>query len=147
MERMVISGRLAAEKGVCSDEVITLNQISGGDGIYVEQSDGRYVDAQGTPKWDKRGANNLVFSHVQREISLVWVNNTFETRHTYYDIYSIYGDLMETSTVLVNGVSYNSDWFSLHSGTDSYGNEGQLLISWNGLFPIATTDDCYWRVG
>lgn len=146
-ERVVFSGRLAAEKAVLPDEAVTMGQVSGGDGIEIYQSDGKYIDENGVIAYDQFGMNNIVINVNRMRIPLSYRGNgILEPNMDYFPLEKKFGALLQSSLVYVNSVPYNQAWFSLQRGTDTFGNENQVVIRWNGRFQLDENDSVYWEI-
>lgn len=146
-ERVILSGRVAAEKGILPDEALTLGQVSGGDGIEVYQTDGRYIDENGLPSYDKYGCNNLVINNTKESLQLMYRGNgILESGESYYELETRFGALIQASHLVVNSVPYNQAWFNIYKGTDSFGNEKQAIIRWTGRFQLDENDSVFWEI-
>lgn len=146
-ERVIISGRAAMEKGLLPDEGLTVGQVSGGDGMEIYQTDGRYINENGLPSYDKFGCNNLVINNKKESIQLMYRGNgILESGKSYYELETRFGALLQASHLLINSVPYNQAWFNIYKGTDSFGNEKQAMINWTGRFPLDDLDSIYWEI-
>ena len=146
-ERTLINSRIAVEKGLLPDEAVTVGQLSGGEGIAIYQSDGRYIDCDGIPAYDINGRNNIVVNRNKERINLTLGSDSMLYSYLpMYDLRKKYGSLIRNSTVFVNNVGYNQAWFSIQTGTDDYGNEKTAIIHWQGRFQLESTDDLYWEI-
>ena len=148
-ERTLTNGRLAIEKGLLPDEAVAVGQLSGGDGMSVVQSDGRYLNAEGIPEYDIQGRNNIVINRKKftTTLSLSTIDKTI--LYSYLpmaDIRKQYGLLIESSTLVVNSVPYNRAWFTVQTGTDEFGQENTAIIHWQGRFELDDTDEVYWEI-
>ena len=148
-ERTLTNGRLAIEKGLLPDEAVAVGQLSGGDGIAIVQSDGRYLNAEGIPEYDIQGRNNIVINRKKftTTLSLSTIDKTI--LYSYLpmaDIRKQYGLLIESSTLVVNSVPYSRAWFTVQTGTDEFGQENTAIIHWQGRFELDDTDEVYWEI-
>ena len=148
-ERTLTNGRLAIEKGLLPDEAVAVGQLSGGDGMSIVQSDGRYLNAEGIPEYDIQGWNNIVINRKKftTTLSLSAVDKTILYSYLpMMDIRKQYGLLIGSSTLVVNSVPYNRDWFTVQTGTDEFGQENTAIIHWRGRFELDDADEVYWEI-
>ena len=146
-ERIITNGRVAIEKGMLPDEAVCVGQLSGGDGIYVSQSDGQLINSAGEIVFSKDGKNNMVISQQRVHLNVRFVNaNRLEGLINYWTINKMFGALLNTSLLIINSISYNMTWFNVVSGTDQYGNSDMPVITWSGAFPLEVTDSIYWSI-
>ena len=146
IRRQEIPSRLAIEKGMYPDEAVVVGQVSGGDGMLVEQTDG----FDNNYNLDLKSRGNLIINRVIFESELyvnvailpyLTLNNTEESMKLRF------GKLLNRATLIVNGVQYNyGDWFEL----DTYNVSGfeQYAVKWLGddMFQLATTDSVILRI-
>ena len=146
IRRQEIPSRLAIEKGMYPDEAIVVGQVSGGDGIIVEQTDGFDENYN----LDLKSRGNLIIDRDIFESELyvattilpyLTLNNTGESMKLRF------GKLLNRATLIVNGVQYNyGDWFEL--GTYNVSGFEQYAVKWLGddMFQLATTDSVILRI-
>ena len=146
VRRQEIPSRLAIEKGMYPDEAVVVGQLSGGDGMIVEQTDG----------FDKnynrelKAVGNMVFNRDVFESEL-YVNTTIlpylTLNNTEESMKLRFGKLLNRATLIVNGVQYNyGDWFEL--GTYNVGGFEHYAVKWLGddMFQLATKDSVILRI-
>lgn len=134
-------------KKVCiQDEAVVIGQVSGGDGIVIEQTNGFDENYN----LDLKSRGNLIIDRDIFESELyvdvavlpyLTLNNTEESMKLRF------GKLLNRATLIVNGVQYNyGDWFEL----DTYNVSGfeQYAVKWLGddMFQLATTDSVILRI-
>ena len=146
IRRQEIPSRLAIEKGMYPDEAVVIGQVSGGDGIIVEQTDGFDKNYN----LDLKSRGNLIIDRDIFESELyvdvavlpyLTLNNTGESMKLRF------GKLLNRATLIVNGVQYNyGDWFKL--GTYNVGGFEHYAVKWLGddMFQLATTDSVILRI-
>ena len=146
IRRQEIPSRLAFEKGMYPDEAVVIGQVSGGDGIVIEQTNGFDENYN----LDLKSRGNLIIDRDIFESELyvdvavlpyLTLNNTGESMKLRF------GKLLNQATLIVNGVQYNyGDWFEL----DTYNVSGfeQYAVKWLGddMFQLATTDSVILRI-
>ena len=144
--RQEIPSRLAIEKGMYPDEAIVVGQVSGGDGIVIEQTNGFDENYN----LDLRSRGNLIIDRDIFESELyvdvavlpyLTLNNTEESMKLRF------GKLLNRAILIVNGVQYNyGDWFEL--GTYNVSGFEQYAVKWLGddMFQLATTDSVILRI-
>ena len=146
IRRQEIPSRLAIEKGMYPDEAVVVGQVSGGDGIIVEQTDGFDENYN----LDLKSRGNLIIDRDIFESELyvdvavlpyLTLNNTEESMKLRF------GKLLNRATLIVNGVQYNyGDWFEL----DTYNVSGfeQYAVKWlgNDMFELTETDSVTLRI-
>lgn len=146
-ERILTNGRLAVEKGLLPDEAICVGQLSGGDGVYISQSNGRLITDDGDQIYTKDGQANLVISQQRVHLFLKLINaNRLEGQVNFWELDRKFGALIYTSVLVINSVTYNRAWFNVVQGTDQYGNENMPIIHWSGSFPLEASDNIYWSI-
>ena len=146
IRRQEIPSRLAIEKGMYPDEAVVIGQVSGGDGIIVEQTDGFDENYN----LDLKSRGNLIIDRDIFESELyvdvavlpyLTLNNTGESMKLRF------GKLLNRATLIVNGVQYNyGDWFEL--GTYNVSGFEHYAVKWLGddMFQLATTDSVILRI-
>ena len=146
IRRQEIPSRLAIEKGMYPDEAVVVGQVSGGDGIIVEQTDGFDENYN----LDLKSRGNLIIDRDIFESELyvdvavlpyLTLNNTEESMKLRF------GKLLDRATLIVNGVQYNyGDWCEL--GTYNVSGFQQYAVKWLGddMFQLATTDSVILRI-
>lgn len=146
IRRQEIPSRLAIEKGMYPDEAVVVGQVSGGDGIIVEQTDGFDENYN----LDLKSRGNLI---IDRDIfeSELYVNTTilpyFTLNNTEESMKLRFGKLLNRATLIVNGVQYNyGDWFEL--GTYNVSGFEQYAVKWlgNDMFELTETDSVTLRI-
>ncbi len=146
IRRQEIPSRLAIEKGMYPDEAVVVGQVSGGDGIIVEQTDGFDENYN----LDLKSRGNLI---IDRDIfeSELYVDTTIlpylTLNNTEESMKIRFGKLLNRATLIVNGVQYNyGDWFEL----DTYNVSGfeQYAVKWlgNDMFELTETDSVTLRI-
>ena len=146
IRRQEIPSRLAIEKGMYPDEAVVVGQVSGGDGIIVEQTDGFDENYN----LDLKSRGNLIIDRDIFESELyvattilpyLILNNTEESMKLRF------GKLLNRATLIVNGVQYNyGDWFEL--GTYNVSGFEQYAVKWlgNDMFELTETDSVTLRI-
>ena len=146
IRRQEIPSRLAIEKGMYPDEAVVIGQVSGGDGIIVEQTDGFDENYN----LDLKSRGNLIIDRDIFESELyvdvavlpyLTLNNTEESMKLRF------GKLLNRATLIVNGVQYNyGDWFEL--GTYNVSGFEQYAVKWlgNDMFELTETDSVTLRI-
>ena len=146
IRRQEIPSRLAIEKGMYPDEAVVIGQVSGGDGIIVEQTDGFDENYN----LDLKSRGNLIIDRDIFESELyvdvavlpyLRLNNTGESMKLRF------GKLLNRATLIVNGVQYNyGDWFKL--GTYNVGGFEHYAVKWlgNDMFELTETDSVTLRI-
>lgn len=146
IRRQEIPSRLAIEKGMYPDEAVVIGQVSGGDGIIVEQTDGFDKNYN----LDLKSRGNLIIDRDIFESELyvdvavlpyLRLNNTGESMKLRF------GKLLNRATLIVNGVQYNyGDWFEL--GTYNVGGFEHYAVKWlgNDMFELTETDSVTLRI-
>ena len=146
IRRQEIPSRLAIEKGMYPDEAVVVGQVSGGDGIIVEQTDGFDENYN----LDLKSRGNLIIdrdifeSELYVDVAILpylTLNNTEESMKLRF------GKLLNRATLIVNGVQYNyGDWFEL--GTYNVSGFEQYAVKWLGddMFELTETDSVTLRI-
>lgn len=146
IRRQELPSRLAIEKGIYPDEAVVVGQLSGGDGMYVEQIDG--LDENNVLNKKARGnivINRDIFSADLIVDSLHLPYILIGKPKEYMDMK--YGELIDKSVLIINGIEYNyNTWFVI--GTYNIGGYDRYAIEWlgNDMFELETTDSVTLRI-
>ena len=146
VRRQEIPSRLAIEKGIQPDEAVTVAQISGGDGISVQQLDG-FDDNYNL---DLKARGNIL---INKETLIIepYIDTTILPyliiENTAESVKMQYGKLIEKSVIIINGVEYSyHNWFVI--GTYEINGFTHHAIKWlgNDMFELEKTDSITLRI-
>lgn len=155
VRRQEFPSRLAIEKGMQLDEALVVSQLSGGNGIFVEQSDGvEYVYNSETDEWNevlyKPSIGNLFIRRFNNKYPLSATDGSAIIDISQWErMCKLYGNPLEreninsdksvlrTAELYINGVAYhNWEHWEYRRGE----------IYWYGMFPLEEDDDIYLKV-